>query len=49
VAEAQHPYAARLWLNWTLSRDGQSVWVKVVECGALGTEIQRQSEVQPGR
>jgi len=36
---AKNPNAAKLWMNWTLSREGQEVWTKQVGGLSARTDI----------
>jgi len=39
TAAPKNPNAGKLWLNWTLSREGQEVWVKQVGGLSVRTDI----------
>jgi iron(III) transport system substrate-binding protein len=39
TAAPKHPNAGRLWLNWTLSREGQEVWTKQIGGLSARTDI----------
>ena len=39
TAAPKHPNAGKLWLNWTLSREGQEVWVKQIGGLSVRTDI----------
>jgi ABC-type Fe3+ transport system substrate-binding protein len=39
MSKAPHPNAARLFVNWVLSREGQSAWQKYTEVNSLRVDI----------
>jgi len=39
MSKAPHPNAAKLFLNWVLSREGQSAWQKYTEVNSLRVDI----------
>ncbi len=36
---APHPNAARAYINWTLSREGQLAWQKIAKANSLRIDI----------
>ena len=42
VDQAPHPNAARLYINWLLSREGQLAWQQSVQSPSLRTDIGRE-------
>ena len=45
---APHPNATKLFINWVLSREGQSAWQKYTEVNSLRMDIPK-SDLQVGR
>jgi iron(III) transport system substrate-binding protein len=43
LSRAPHPNAARVFVNWVLSREGQSAWQKYAETNSLRTDIPKDS------
>jgi ABC-type Fe3+ transport system substrate-binding protein len=41
--KAPHPNAARVYINWLLSRDGQTVWQKFTGNNSLRTDIPKDA------
>lgn len=41
--KAPHPQAARLYLNWLFSRDGQIQWQKATDANSLRTDISKEA------
>jgi iron(III) transport system substrate-binding protein len=39
MSKAPHPNAAKLFVNWVLSREGQTAWQKYAEVNSLRTDI----------
>ena len=48
TAAPKNPNAAKLWLNWTLSQEGQQVWVKQIGGLSVRTDI-TQPAGAPGK
>ncbi len=43
INRAPHPNAAKLFINWFLSRDGQSAWQKHTDRNSLRTDIAKET------
>jgi ABC-type Fe3+ transport system substrate-binding protein len=41
MSKAPHPNAAKLFVNWVLSREGQTAWQKYAEVNSLRTDISK--------
>ena len=46
VTKAPHPHAARLYINWVLSREGQTAWQKLAARPSCRTDIGREGVEQ---
>ena len=46
MSKAPHPNAAKLFVNWVLSREGQTAWQKYAEVNSLRTDIPK-SDLAP--
>ncbi len=46
MSKAPHPNAARLFVNWVLSREGQTAWQKYAEVNSLRLDIPK-NELAP--
>jgi ABC-type Fe3+ transport system substrate-binding protein len=46
MGRAPHPNAAVVFLNWLLSREGQSAWQRAISLPSLRTDISK-SELDP--
>jgi ABC-type Fe3+ transport system substrate-binding protein len=47
VDQAPHPNAAKLYINWLLSRDGQLAWQQSVQSPSLRTDLGRAGLAAP--
>lgn len=45
LASASHPHAAKVYLNWLLSREGQTAFQKVTKANSLRTDISKEGIV----
>jgi ABC-type Fe3+ transport system substrate-binding protein len=45
MSKAPHPHAARLFVNWVLSREGQTAWQKYAEVNSLRMDIPKSDLV----
>jgi ABC-type Fe3+ transport system substrate-binding protein len=46
MSKAPHPNAAKLFVNWVLSREGQTAWQKYAEVNSLRMDIPK-SDLAP--
>jgi ABC-type Fe3+ transport system substrate-binding protein len=50
VANAPHPNAARLFINWLLTKEGQTIWSKELQTNSRRTDVPPGAEErQPER
>jgi ABC-type Fe3+ transport system substrate-binding protein len=52
VANAPHPNAAKVYINWLLSRDGQTAWQEETKYASLRTDVPKNNVIlapRPGK
>ena len=47
VNRAPHPNAARVYLNWLLSKDGQTAWAQTTGENSRRTDVEGPAESAP--